>query len=262
MENVFENIMKLKENEVFFEDLSRNVCVKVYSNEPLIIDQLPIIIQSPKFIEFMNSLDFSIIECKQIRIDAVKWFCRPTDISPTKLGFLYLELDAVDKQTMKPIPGVVFLRGCSVAIYIIVEISGKEYVVLTKQFRAPIGRNVIEIPAGMMDSESCFAGVAMKEITEETGLEAPSIESLIPLGNPIIPSGGGCDEKIQLFFWKTTISEEKQAEILSKMLGCADENENIQILFEPIELYESKLMEIGDVKAICSHYFAKSMGLL
>ena len=251
-----------KPNDVFVEDVSRGLSINVYTHDPAITEQLPIIIKAPKFIEYILSLDLSIIECKRIRIDAVKWFCKLTDISPEKLGFLYLELDAIDKRTLKPIPGVVFLRGCSTAVYIIVEISGKKYVVLTKQFRAAIGTNVIEIPAGMMDAESCFAGVAMKEIAEETGLDPPNIESLIALGNPIIPSGGACDEWIQLFFWRTSITIEKQTEILSNMQGLSDENESIQIIFAPLETYEQKIMEIGDVKAICAHYFAKSMGLL
>ena len=133
---------------------------------------------------------------------------------------------------------------------------------LTKQMRVPQGRLVEEIPAGMMDSNNCFAGVAMKEITEETGLIAPSVNELILLGEKIIPSAGGCDEQIQLFFWQTTISPYLLEQMKNKIYGAEDENESIQLVFVPIENYEDKLLVMGDVKAICAHQFAKQLGLL
>ena len=69
------------------------------------------------------------------------------------------------------VPGVVFLRGGAVAILVLLKCDGKTYVLLCRQPRAPVGRSDFpEIPAGMLDGDGKFAGVAAKEMEEETGL--------------------------------------------------------------------------------------------
>lgn len=236
--------------------------IHIFSDNETIQKQLPIIIQAPKFINYISTLDKNILNIRDLRINNVKWFCNPSNPDPKKLGFLYMELNATDIRTGQPVPGIVFLRGNAVAVYIIVQVEDKKYVILTRQMRIPLGRLVDEIPAGMMDAENNFSGVAIKEISEETGLTTPSITDLILLGNPIIPSAGGCDEQIQLFLWKTTISLEKFKEIQEKIHGAANENESIKLIFIPFEEYEEKLLTLGDVKAICAHQFAKQTGLL
>jgi ADP-sugar diphosphatase len=233
--------------------------IEVYSTVESIQAQMEIIIQSQKLKNYINNLDLYTLDVKKIRVDAVKWFCAPHAISPEKLGFLFMEVECINKETGQPVPGVVFLRGDSVAVYIVLEVEGKNYVVLTEQFRVPCGRKILEIPAGMMDGSNNFAGVAMKEITEETGLKAPNIEDLLPLGNAIIPSGGGCDESIELFFWKTSVDKENLEKMKAKIFGAPDENESIRLVFIPEEEFESKLVsEIGDVKAICAYFRARS----
>jgi len=236
--------------------------IYIFSDNKSIQTQLQIIVMAPKFQNYINSLDRSILEIISLRIDGVKWFCDPDKPDPNKLGFLNMELNAKDKRTTLSVPGVVFLRGNAVAVYVIIDVEGKKYVLLTKQMRVPLGRLIEEIPAGMMDSNNCFAGVAMKEISEETGLTAPSVNELISLGGQIIPSAGGCDEQIQLFFWQTTVSPDLLEQMKNKIYGAEDENESIQLVFVPFEKYEDKLLVMGDVKAICAHQFAKKMGLL
>jgi 8-oxo-dGTP pyrophosphatase MutT (NUDIX family) len=233
--------------------------INVYSDSRAITAQLPIIVQSPKFIKYIDRLDLTVLDISGIRIDAVKWFGSP---EPSKLGFLYMEVIALDRRSNTPVPGVVFLRGNAVAVYIRVEVDGRKYVILTKQMRIPKGQLMEELPAGMMDANDCFAGVAIKEIEEETGLPPPRMRDLIPLGSSIVPSAGGCDETIQLFYWETQISAELKTRMRERIYGSKDENESIQIIFVPVEEYEARLLRMGDVKAICAHHFAKQLGLL
>lgn len=61
----------------------------------------------------------------------------------------------------------------------------------------PAGQYTLECPAGMLDEDGNFIGVAAKELKEETGLEIEE-KKLIPLGS-IYPSPGGCDEEVILF---------------------------------------------------------------
>jgi ADP-sugar diphosphatase len=235
--------------------------INVFTNNDDIQSQLSTIVKAPKFLNYVSRLDKNILDITGLRIDGVKWFCNPSSPDPNKLGFLYMELLATDKRNGKPTPGIVFLRGDAVAVYLRVIVERQKYVVLTRQMRTPVGKLVEEIPAGMMDDQFCFAGVAMKEIYEETGLKPPSMNSLIPLGS-ITPSAGGCDEKIRLYYWETNVSKDIVEKMKSKIFGAVDENESIQLVFVPVEEYENKLSIIGDVKAICAHHFAKERGLL
>jgi ADP-sugar diphosphatase len=71
----------------------------------------------------------------------------------------------------KQIPNIVFMRGGSVAILVVLTTpNNKKYTLLTRQARFPIGFDHFpEIPAGMLDGNGDFKGVAAKEMEEETG---------------------------------------------------------------------------------------------
>jgi ADP-ribose pyrophosphatase len=65
------------------------------------------------------------------------------------------------------------------AVVILAEHDGK--VVLIEQFRVPLGRKCIELPAGLVGDEDPQAGIedtAIKELEEETGFTAERIELL------------------------------------------------------------------------------------
>lgn len=70
--------------------------------------------------------------------------------------------------------GVVFLRGGSVAVLMILRPSDapdERWVVMTEQPRVAAGSlQFMEIPAGMIDEAGDFAGAAAKKIGEEVGL--------------------------------------------------------------------------------------------
>ncbi len=69
------------------------------------------------------------------------------------------------------VPGIVFLRGGAVAILVLLACEDKTFILLCRQPRVPVGSvSFPEIPAGMLDGDGKFAGVAAKELEEETGL--------------------------------------------------------------------------------------------
>ena len=82
----------------------------------------------------------------------------------------------VDKETEheQPLPGICFLRGDGVSIFVALHCDdGEVYSLLVNQPRIPIGRvSALEVPAGMLDDESeSVAGVAVKEMEEECGIK-------------------------------------------------------------------------------------------
>ncbi len=82
----------------------------------------------------------------------------------------------------------------------ILAITPDEELVLVEQFRIPMQRRVIEIPAGLVGDEPEFAGeslaeTARRELLEETGYNAGSIMPLI-----VSPTSAGMtSESVHLF---------------------------------------------------------------
>ena len=64
------------------------------------------------------------------------------------------------------------------AVVILAEHDGK--IVLVEQYRTPLGRRCLELPAGLVGDEDDLGveETALKELEEETGLTATSIERL------------------------------------------------------------------------------------
>jgi ADP-sugar diphosphatase len=192
------------------------------------------------------------------------------DMFGPRVGFIKMNADIVTREGAKFVPGITLLRGGAVAILIIITCEGKDYVVLTAQPRAPVSiSDLLELPAGMLDGSGNFAGVAAKEIKEETGLDI-KLEDLInlsemawggaegkkPMGNSplentrtprgMYPSAGGCDEFITLFLHRTAMTRPQLSELEGKLTGNMAEGEMITL--KVIE-YEH-LWRVADSKAL------------
>lgn len=69
-------------------------------------------------------------------------------------------------------------------------------VVLLRQYRHPLGRTILEIPAGKLDVPGeAPADAARRELLEETGLEASELTELVVFAN----SSGWTDEHTTLY---------------------------------------------------------------
>ena len=63
-------------------------------------------------------------------------------------------------------------------IVVMVAITPSGSILLEKQFRPPLGRDVIELPAGLVDPGESMEAAAKRELIEETGWEAGSMDFL------------------------------------------------------------------------------------
>ena len=77
----------------------------------------------------------------------------------------------------------------------IVPLLDADTVVLERQFRYPVGRSFIEMPAGKIDSGEDPLACARRELREETGYEAGHWERLGAIHNAI----GYSNEKIEIY---------------------------------------------------------------
>lgn len=152
--------------------------------------------------KFAKSLTDEIV-INQVTIQDIDFFGQ-------RIGFMKFLVD-VTWLDGKKLPGIVFCRGSSVACLVLVSTpaDSTKWVVLVDQPRIPIGSmSSLELPAGMVDPGSGFAGAAAQELQEECGMIIAESE-MVALGGPLVPSGGGCDETIQIFLVEKVVSEEE-----------------------------------------------------
>ncbi|KAL8536936.1 hypothetical protein ACS0TY_012212 [Phlomoides rotata] len=99
-----------------------------------------------------------------------------------RIGYLKFKADVIDKETGNKIPGIVFARGPAVAVLILLESDGETYAVLTEQVRVPVGKLVLELPAGMLDDDNGdIVGTAVCEVSLPLSLSINRKCSLLTL---------------------------------------------------------------------------------
>ena len=132
----------------------------------------------------------------------------------------------------------VVIRGPAAAI---LPVDDNGNVILVRQYRHPITKMSLEIPAGVLDEgESDPKSCAIRELEEETGLKAGSVNFLMKIHTTI----GFCTEEIYIYL----------ARGLTEGQTCYDDEEFIEI--EKYTLHEavSKIFsgEITDSKTIAA----------
>jgi len=107
----------------------------------------------------------------------------------------------------------------------ILAVTPEDEVVFIEQFRIPVQRTVVEIPAGLVGDEEDFRGeelsaTAARELMEETGYRAGKIELLI--GSP---TSAGMTPEISYLFLAT--------ELVKEGAGGGTEHEDIKVHLVP-----------------------------
>ena len=120
----------------------------------------------------------------------------------------------------------------------IVAIDSENNVVLVRQYRKPVERVLLEIPAGGMEPGEDALVCARRELEEETGFSAERWEEL----GFFYTSPGFCTEQMHLYL----------ATELRPAKNAADDDENIELVRVPLtsvpELIASG--EVCDAKSI------------
>jgi ADP-ribose pyrophosphatase len=78
---------------------------------------------------------------------------------------------------------------------VLLPMHDEEHVVLVRQYRPSIGRELWELPAGSLEAGETAEAAAERECEEETGLVPGRVE---PLGG-LFPTPGFCDEELIFF---------------------------------------------------------------
>ncbi len=112
---------------------------------------------------------------------------------------------------------------------------------LVRQYRYPMGRTLLELPAGKLDmGPEELEAAARRELGEETGLEAGE---MIYLGK-IYASPGFCDEVLHMYL----------ARDLRQSAAHPDEDEFLDVEYMSLDELTDKVMadEISDAKTVAA----------
>lgn len=99
---------------------------------------------------------------------------------------------------------------------VVVAVMPDERLVFERQFRYPLGRSFLELPAGKIDPNESIEDCAIRELREETGFEASEWKHL----GVMHPCIGYSDERIEVFFAKG----------LTQVDRALDEGEFLEVL--------------------------------
>ena len=248
-----------------FEVHSKPVTL-LYPHKIITQDQVKLSLDSVPFKEWLENLQ----KQPNLLLNSITFQC--VDMFGPRVGFIKFKADVMkvvvkeekaadgsvhQVKENKPIPNIVFMRGGSVAILVVLKSkeTGKQYSILTKQARFPAGIDMFaEIPAGMLDGNGDFKGVAAKEMEEETGLHIKS-DQLIDLtefafqgkSKGVYLSPGGCDEFIRIFAYEKEVEEKFIQDLKGKLTG--EEGSDEVIVLEIVEL-ENLWKVSPDAKAL------------
>ena len=90
----------------------------------------------------------------------------------------------------------------------VVAVDAEDNVLLVNQFRSPLAKNLLEIPAGGIDKGEDPAAAVIREMREETGLRPDKVERL----TGFYLSPGFCDEYMHLFLAEDLVPAPLSAE--------------------------------------------------
>ena len=117
----------------------------------------------------------------------------------------------------------------------ILAITENQEILLVEQARIPVGKNVIEIPAGLVGDEPEFRGESLapsaaRELLEETGYRAAKVDLLIAS-----PTSAGMTSEITHLFHATQLTRENH--------GGGTESEDITVHKIPLTSLRDFLTE-------------------
>ena len=116
-------------------------------------------------------------------------------------------------------------RSNAAGVVVLLPVTAQKELVLVEQFRIPVGKTVIELPAGLVgdldDPDESILAAARRELLEETGFEASHLEILMAS-----PSSAGMSDETITFILATGLSKTAP--------GGGDSSESITVHVVPL----------------------------
>ncbi len=129
---------------------------------------------------------------------------------------------------------------------VIVAVNDDGKIIMVNQFRYPLQKKILELPAGKLDKNEDPYKCAVRELEEETGYKAEKIEKL----GQIYTTPGFCTEVLHLYLATKLIRGNHNRE---------EGEQGMEVLELTKDQINEKIMnnEITDAKSICGIYLAQ-----
>ena len=129
----------------------------------------------------------------------------------------------------------------------VLALDEENNVTLVQQYRYPFHQVLLELPAGKLDAGEDHRPAAVRELSEETGLEA---EELTYLGC-LLASPGFCTERLHMYL----------ARDLRRRASHPDEDEFLNVITMPFEELVRQVMDgtIEDAKTVATTLKVKAL---
>ncbi|EGT58668.1 CBN-NDX-2 protein [Caenorhabditis brenneri] len=159
-----------------------------------------------------------------------KWIeSRKTDFTAKKNG-----AQGTWESTHRNKPPGVHIDGVSILAR--VKKDGKIYILLVKQYRIPVGKVCLELPAGLVDEKETIEQAALRELHEETGYKA----------NRVVKVSTIC-------YLDPSITDDSQKIVIVDVDGDSSENKNPVQKLDPTESIEIVLVEVSELNEYISN---------
>ncbi|MDB5104166.1 MAG: hydrolase [Fibrobacteres bacterium] len=197
--------------------------------------------QAPKYRAWRKSVEKNGCVIKKVEL------LQDLNKGDGSLLFALLRTRVEDPQG-RPLPAYALIRGH--AALIVTEVvnreTGEKKFLMLRQRRIGHGGDALEFPAGMLDEDVADPlGVALKELKEETGLDARRDQMVPLLERPLYSSAGLDDEAIFYFGCSLDLPSDEFHALEGGEKGKSDENEYIRLgLWE----YEKALPEVDSIQ--------------
>uniref|UniRef100_A0A7N0V687 Nudix hydrolase domain-containing protein n=1 Tax=Kalanchoe fedtschenkoi TaxID=63787 RepID=A0A7N0V687_KALFE len=227
-------------------------------------------IESSLFKQWLANMqcESGILAGKSMSLERV--LIQGVDMFGKRIGFLKFKADVTDKETGQKVPGIVFARGAAVAVLVLLDSGDETFAVLTEQARVPVGKVILELPAGMLDGDKGdFVGTAVREVEEETGI-CLSKDDMVDLtafldpstGSRVFPSPGGCDEEISIFLYRGKVDRRVISELQGRQMGLREHGELINVHVVPYKKLWRATADAKVLMAVALYEMALKEGLL
>ena len=121
---------------------------------------------------------------------------------------------------------------------IIVPLLPDGRVLLVRQYRFATGQNIWEIPAGTLGENESPENCALREVEEETGYKASSVEFVATMW----PSPGYCDELMHLFVARGLTRSEQNLDEDEIMEAHSFDTEQLRDMIRNNEIRDAKTL--------------------
>ncbi|KAI8904691.1 hypothetical protein EDD86DRAFT_212568 [Gorgonomyces haynaldii] len=212
---------------------------------PQLQEHVPKVLEFVPFRNWVSRLENDLLKSQ---LTPQKIELQDVDFFGSRIGFVKVKADILNEDG-KLMPGIAFLRGDAVGVLVRITSIDEHYAVLVEQPRVPLGQRFLELPAGMLDGSKNFVGVAAQELEEECGIKIEPSDLKELTKEALVPSGGGCDERIRLFLVDKHMDKQELLNLQDRIGGLQDHGERITI---KIVKWQDIPSVTADMKAFCA----------